>query len=166
FGLFDPNGAERAVARVARNAFASLDAPAAAVAHGPTRETAAPAATPRPSPVGLVALTLAVSVGGALGILVLLSARGHRRSRRVARRCAARLAARPRVHARDCPQPPAVRRPDRRASDDQRELAARRAGRRTADGGRRGGPAGARRWRPRRGLQRNGRARVDRRGAR
>lgn len=83
FGLFAPDGSERPVAADAAEAFAAIGRPAPIVSHGPARSAPAPPAAPEPPLAGLVLLALGVSGGGSLAVLVVLTGRGHWRSRPV-----------------------------------------------------------------------------------
>jgi beta-galactosidase len=81
FGLFAPDGRRRPVASVASDGFAALGRPAATAQRGPVRETPPSIPVSTPPVLGLLLLTLAVSIGGPLAVLAVLAGRGHWRSR-------------------------------------------------------------------------------------
>jgi hypothetical protein len=83
FGLYGADGKPRPVASLVTSAFTALDAATQPLARPPTREPPEPVQSPAPPLAGLVALALGVALGGPLALLVLLGARGHRRSRHV-----------------------------------------------------------------------------------
>lgn len=83
FGLFTPDGSRRPVAALVADEYAALDAATRPVALPPTREPPEAVQSPAPPVVGLVALAMVVALGGPLGVLAFLAARGHRRSRHV-----------------------------------------------------------------------------------
>jgi beta-galactosidase len=83
FGLFAEDGTRRPVAAVAADAFAAIGRPAPIVSHGPARSAPPAETAPAPPLAGLLLLALGVSVGGSLAVLVLLTGRGHWRSRPV-----------------------------------------------------------------------------------